>query len=213
VTPANPSLPKGKTEQFTATGTYSDKSTQTVTNQVTWASASTSVATITSAGLAKWVSKGTTKISATLAGVTGLTVLTALAPPPPLVTISSVRLALNKRHMVTQILVTFSGAVNGAEAQRAATYRLATAGKGGSFTAKNAGIITLRSETYKGATDTVTLTPTKPFGLSKPVQLLIEGNPPSGLQDSLGRFIDGAHTGRAGSNGVVVLRSTGVTLN
>ena len=52
VTPSNPSLAQGVTQQFTATGTYSDFSTQNLTSQVTWASATPSVATITTAGLA-----------------------------------------------------------------------------------------------------------------------------------------------------------------
>ena len=42
VTPANPSLAKGLTQQFTATGTYSDNSTQNLTSQVTWSSATPS---------------------------------------------------------------------------------------------------------------------------------------------------------------------------
>ena len=49
VTPANPSIAKGATQQFTATGTFSDNSTQNLTAQVTWASATTTVATITPA--------------------------------------------------------------------------------------------------------------------------------------------------------------------
>ena len=52
VTPANPSIAKGNTDQFTATGTFSDNSTQDLTNQVTWASATPATATITSTGLA-----------------------------------------------------------------------------------------------------------------------------------------------------------------
>ena len=79
VTPANPSVPKGLTQQFTATGTFSDNSTQNLTSQVTWASATTSVATITAAGLATAVATGTSTISATLGGVTGSTVLTVSA--------------------------------------------------------------------------------------------------------------------------------------
>ena len=39
VTPANPSIAKGLTQQFTATGTFTDNSTQNLTSQVTWASA------------------------------------------------------------------------------------------------------------------------------------------------------------------------------
>ena len=54
MTPANPTVAKGLTEQFTATGTYTDGSTAEPHSQVTWASATTSVATINTpaAGLA-----------------------------------------------------------------------------------------------------------------------------------------------------------------
>jgi uncharacterized protein YjdB len=79
VTPANPTISSGATQQFTATGTYSDNSTQDITNQVTWASATPAVATITSAGLATGVSTGGSSISATLDGITGSTVLTVAA--------------------------------------------------------------------------------------------------------------------------------------
>ena len=76
VTPANPSIAKGATQQFTATGTYSDNSTQNLTSSVTWNSSSTSVATITSAGLATGAATGTTTISATSGSISGSTNLT-----------------------------------------------------------------------------------------------------------------------------------------
>src|SRR4029077_20057769 len=76
VTPANPSIAKGRTQQFTATGTFSDNSTQNLTAQVTWASATQGVATINAGGLATGVGTGTSNISATLTGITGSTVLT-----------------------------------------------------------------------------------------------------------------------------------------
>ncbi len=83
VTPPNPSAAKGSTLQFTATGTFSDTSTEDLTTQVTWASATTSVATISNAagstGLATAVNVGTSTVSATLSGVTGSTVLTVTA--------------------------------------------------------------------------------------------------------------------------------------
>src|SRR5262249_33814777 len=60
---------------------------------------------------------------------------------------------------------------------------------------------------------TVTLTPRKPFKLSKPVQLRINGLAPSGMQDSSGRFIDGDHNGTAGGNAVAVLRPGGATIS
>ena len=42
VTPANPSIAKGTSKQFTATGTYSDNTTQNLTTAVTWSSSNTS---------------------------------------------------------------------------------------------------------------------------------------------------------------------------
>lgn len=82
VTPANATIPFGSTQQFTATGTFSDHSTQDLTGQVTWASSVTSVATISSTGLATSVAQGHTSISASLRGVTGATDLNIGAPPP-----------------------------------------------------------------------------------------------------------------------------------
>ena len=79
VTPANPSIAKGLTDQFAATGTYSDGSTQNITNSVTWVSLTTSVATISSDGLAKGVGTGVSTIQATSGPVTGSTVLTISA--------------------------------------------------------------------------------------------------------------------------------------
>src|SRR5216117_4122467 len=76
VTPANPNLPQGLTGQFTATGTYSDNSTQDLTAQVAWSSSNTGVATIDSAGLATSVAAGTTTITATLGLVSENTTLT-----------------------------------------------------------------------------------------------------------------------------------------
>jgi hypothetical protein len=127
------------------------------------------------------------------------------------VTVIGVSDVTNKKHQVTEVLVTFSGAVNAGEAQALGTYRLATPGIHGSYTAKNAGIIKLKSAGYNAATNTVTLIPRKPFALTKPVQLLVEGVPPSGLQDAAGQLIDGDHNGTAGGNAVAVLTRSGVT--
>ena len=81
VTPANPTISTGATQQFTATGTYTDGSTQNITGQVAWASTNTSVATINSEGLATGSSAGTSTISATASGVSGSTTLTVQAAP------------------------------------------------------------------------------------------------------------------------------------
>jgi len=84
VTPVAPSLANGLSEQFTATGTYTDATTQTLTGAATWASSDLTTATISNAagsqGLASTVGEGTTSISATLSGVTASTTLTVSAP-------------------------------------------------------------------------------------------------------------------------------------
>jgi hypothetical protein len=70
ITAANTTLTSGETEQFTATGTYSDNSTADVTNKVTWTSSDTKAATISSTGFLTAGRSGTTTITATLSGVT-----------------------------------------------------------------------------------------------------------------------------------------------
>jgi uncharacterized protein YjdB len=70
VTPASPSIAAGGTQQFTATGTYSDNSTKNITTSVTWKSSNTAFATIGAAtGLATGVAAGTTQITATQGSV------------------------------------------------------------------------------------------------------------------------------------------------
>jgi hypothetical protein len=76
ITPTNPSVAAGSTQQFTATGTYSNGSTQNITTQVTWSSANTGVATISSSGLASAIAGGSSTISATQGSVSGSTTLT-----------------------------------------------------------------------------------------------------------------------------------------
>ena len=76
VSPATPSFANGSTQQFTATATYSNGTTANVTSSVTWGSSNSSVATISSAGLATGQGGGTTTISATLSSVKGSTTAT-----------------------------------------------------------------------------------------------------------------------------------------
>lgn len=82
VTPVNPSVNKGNTQQFTATGTYTDNSTQNLTNTAAWSSSATGVATINaSTGLATAVSIGTSTVTATQSSISGNTTMRVLGPP------------------------------------------------------------------------------------------------------------------------------------
>jgi hypothetical protein len=116
-----------------------------------------------------------------------------------------------KRHLVSEVIVQFSGPLNATKADNFSSYHLVMAGKKGSFTARNATFVRMKFPNYDGASNTVALVPFKPFALTRPVQLVIAGTNSTGLTDSQGRFIDGNGDGRAGSNGVVVLTRDGVT--
>ena len=106
VNPANPSLVVGSTQQFTATGNYSDSSTQDLTGTATWNSSNTNVASV-SAGLASGLTVGAVTISAIFGSVTGSTTLTITVSPPTLLSISvtpanpSVAIGQNQQFMAT----------------------------------------------------------------------------------------------------------------
>jgi hypothetical protein len=76
VSPGSQRIAIGASQQFTATGTYSDGSTRDLTCQVTWASDNTSVATISGSGLVTAANLGIATITATLNGVSATTKMT-----------------------------------------------------------------------------------------------------------------------------------------
>jgi hypothetical protein len=80
VAPGTPSVAKGLTTQFSATGAYSDSTTAALASGVTWTSSAPSVATVDSTGLATAVAVGTTTISASSAGVSGSATLNVTSP-------------------------------------------------------------------------------------------------------------------------------------
>ena len=71
VSPSNSSLSQSQTQQFTATGTYSDGSSKNITTSINWASSNAAVATIgANTGLATGISAGASQISASLGSIT-----------------------------------------------------------------------------------------------------------------------------------------------
>jgi hypothetical protein len=106
VTPANPSIPRGTTQQFTATGTYSDNTTNNITATVTWSSVDTAIATIAGTGLATGAAAGSTTIRATLSGVTGSTGLTVTAPVLTSIAVTPGNVTLNYQGATQQLVAT-----------------------------------------------------------------------------------------------------------
>src|SRR5262245_13038078 len=64
LSPTNPTVLIGETEQFVATGTTADGATRDVTPGATWTSSKPGVVTINSSGLATAITAGTTTITA-----------------------------------------------------------------------------------------------------------------------------------------------------
>lgn len=83
VTPSNASLAKGTSRAYTATATFTDRTTQDVTNDATWSSTTTAVATVGNAAGSKGrvtaVSVGSSTIAASFGGASGSTGVTVTA--------------------------------------------------------------------------------------------------------------------------------------
>ena len=78
VTPAGASVNVGATQQYAATGHYSDLTTQDLTASVTWASSDSSVATISNVAATKGKATGVSTGGVTITATSGTTSGTAL---------------------------------------------------------------------------------------------------------------------------------------
>ena len=67
ITGSSPAI--GGTSQFTATATLLDGTVETVTDQATWSSSNTSIATVSTTGVVKGVGGGTAMVTASFDGV------------------------------------------------------------------------------------------------------------------------------------------------
>lgn len=82
VAPGTPTISVAKTLQLTATGTYSDNSTQDLTTQVTWTSSDTAKATVNTAGLVTGVDFGSATITARSGAVSSSATINIFQPNP-----------------------------------------------------------------------------------------------------------------------------------
>jgi parallel beta-helix repeat protein len=82
ITPNGVAIPLGTGQQFDAVGTYTDGSTQDLTQSATWAASVPAVATIGAAGYATSVIPGSTTITATSGTITGSVILAVNSAVP-----------------------------------------------------------------------------------------------------------------------------------
>ncbi len=96
ITPSSASISEGSTQQFTATGTYSDDTTKDLTAEVAWSSSDTAVATIDNVGVATGMSVGSIVMTATysnLSPATSTLEVTAAPTEPTTVSATSITYA------------------------------------------------------------------------------------------------------------------------
>jgi uncharacterized protein YjdB len=198
VTPANSSMVVGTTRQFTATGTFSDSSTEDITASVVWTSLSPTSATITAQGLASSVATGSTTIKALFGSVSGSTGLTvsnatlvsiAITPVNPRISKgTSVKLTATGTFSDGSVATNLSGI-----SWKSSKPNLASIRSSGIAQGKKAGTVTI-SASASGVTGTTTLT----IGTGTLVSLAITPATPTatagGTQQftATGSFTDGS---------------------
>jgi hypothetical protein len=80
LSPQSTTIPLGTSQQFAATGTYTDGTTQDVTATATWSSSAMLVATVSGSGAAAGLSPGTTTVQAKIGSLSSSTTLSVTAP-------------------------------------------------------------------------------------------------------------------------------------
>jgi uncharacterized protein YjdB len=168
ITPVNPSIANDTSLQLTATGTFSDGSTQNLTTSVTWTSSAAAIATVSSSGLVTGTGVGGVTISATQAGVSGTTTVTVTAAVLTSITITPANSAIangtskqliatgNFSDGTTQDLTAFVTWASSAPSLAAISN---AAGSQGLVTGGGAGSATI-SATLAGVSGTTTITVT-----------------------------------------------------
>jgi hypothetical protein len=116
--------------------------------------------------------------------------------------VTGVQPLLNRRGLVSQLVVTFNGPVDASQADQLGLYSLSAADKRGSSTSRGLAALKLRSA-VSDANNSVVLTPSKPFALKNRVQLRFAGQSIDVAARS-GRPGAGAGRGHHGSVAVVV---------
>src|SRR5262249_35962718 len=108
----------GTAIQMTATGTYSDGSTQNITSQVSWTSSNISAATVGAAGLVTGVAPGTANITAAVGAVSGGSIPITITAPQTVVGAPSIGLVTaggNSGALASNLVDATTGALSKAQ--------------------------------------------------------------------------------------------------
>jgi hypothetical protein len=173
-----PSVAVNASLQFTATGTFSDGSTQNLTNAATWASSNPAFATISNAastrGLATGVAAGTTSISATVNGVSSPAV--SLTVTGTGVTLTSITVAPNTASIAINATQQFTATGHFSDNSSAPVYVTWSSSNNAIATVNTAGIA---SGISAGGPITITATSVQFPTISGTSQLTVTGTGPT----------------------------------
>jgi hypothetical protein len=155
-------VPLGETLQFSVTGVYSDGSTQDLTSSATWSSSNSSIAAISSGGLATGLLQGTTSIQASSGSMNAATNLSVGTPAIVSIAITpataTISLGSSQQY---QVLGTYSNGsvqdVTTLMAWSSSATSVATVGITGSATGLSQGASTIAAA-YESLSDTSSLT-------------------------------------------------------
>ncbi len=166
-----------------------------------------SLGTVLNAGAGQVLSVTFTPIDTTdYVSVTAEAHINVKAPPPPPVTVAGVAIEtvhLTKKKTTTDIVITFSGALDAADADTLANFHLAATGKGKKSKTYSKPIGLMSAAYVLGK---VTLQLRGKLALSPAPQLRITA---SGILDALGRPLDGNGDGQPGGDYVALLTRGG----
>ncbi len=166
ITPAGPSIAAGLSQQFTATGKYSDNSSKDLTNSASWSSSNTSTATVSSSGMATSKTQGSTTIAATYSGIGGNTTLTVTAPVLTQLTVSPASASLP---LGTGVQLTATGTYTDGSTQNVTNTATWNSSNTNAASVSSAGMVTSNAQgsatitaTYSGVSGSASLTVTAP---------------------------------------------------
>jgi uncharacterized protein YjdB len=161
IAPSNSSMPAGAVKQFSAIGTFSDTSTQDLTQSVLWTTSNPAVATINNVGTVNSLITGSTTITAASGAVSRSTTLTISTVKLVSITISPANSRVEKH---TSLLFTATGVYSDGSTSplpnvswHSSKPQFANMRSTGILHAKKAGTLTL-SATSSGVTGSTTVT-------------------------------------------------------
>ncbi len=186
VAPLQGSVRVGSTQQFTATGKYSDGSTNDLTDSASWSSSNSSQASIQTSGgvnpgLASGIAAGTVTITATSAGISGtaqLTVTTTGTISSITLNPSSLTLAVNVTQQFDAVALYTDGttqdvttAADWTSSTNSATVETSGASQPGLATGVASGSTTIRAS-FDGVTGTAPVSVTDAPGSTTMIPLM-----------------------------------------